>query len=275
MTFRQEYNGGAGTVGPLDASINLDVPLNLSGRNQYVRLISCSFSSNIPNIYTYGTYTNQVIGVSRDNGATMLAITLPAGVYSIAMINAAIESATTAAGWWLPAPAVCGIVLQYNTATEIPYVSLDSTQLAVPGQLVINFAYTPPGGVQSQLWINLGFASAAAAVIAVDGLSSATLPAQMDPFTSDIHLFLDGFGNLGVYNNRPGNLFAVMSLISESGTTPNSYIFPRGQQLPTIKLWNPTTRLSSYAFKLTGSNGRPLVWLNGGYIEGQFAIEDL
>lgn len=276
LTYRSQYTGAVNTVGTLDGTVNLDQALNLTGRNQYIRLISCSFSSNIPNIYTYGSATNTVIGLSRDNGATMLTLTLPMGVYSVAMINAAIASATTAAGWWLPGPPiVVGITLSYNTATDIVYVDIDSTQLLVPGQIVVDFAYTPVGGVRSQLWTTLGFTTTVAARVAVDGLTSAGLPAAMDPFTSDIHLSLDGFGALGIYGTRPSNLLAVISLISDSGTTPNQYIYPKGQQLPSIKLWNASTRLATYGFKMTGSNSRPLVWLNGGYIEIQFVIEDV
>lgn len=273
LTYRREYTGGANTVGSLDGTVNLDVPLDLSSRNQSIRLISCSFSSNIPNIYTANGFTNTVIGVSRDNFATTLAITLPMGVYSISMINAAIASATTTAGWWLAGPPlVVGITLAYNTATDIVYADLDSTRLAVPGQLGLDFGYTIPGGAQSQLWSTLGFSTPALGRFAVDGLTSAQLPAQLDVFTSDLHLLLDGFGSLGVYNNTQSNLFAVMSLISDSGATPNSYIFPKGQQMPTIKLWNPSTRLASYGIRLQGSNGRPCVWLNGGYIELQFVL---
>jgi len=269
LTFRKEYpiTSAPGTVAPLDGTVNFDIPLRLTGKGLTVRLISASFSSTIPNVFNYGGWNNTVIGISRDNGTTMNALTLPAGIYTIAYINQALQQTTIDLGWWAPAvPQTTGINLAYNLATDTVYLNLDSTKLAIAGQLYIDFGFNG-----SDMWKTLGFASAAQAIIHVDGLTSAQTVAQLDTFTADMNINLNGFGALSTIGNRPTNTLAVVSLLLQGGT---HYLYPSGQApLPNIALWSTDLVVPSYSMEFTGSNGRQLLWMPGSYMEVSFAIE--
>ena len=278
LTFQNSFNSTPGSVGPLDNSVGLQVPIDLYGQNVFLSLISATFSSSIPNVFSYSsnqggttfTFNNTRIGVTRDNGATWLAINLPNGVYSIPVIAAAINDATITAGWWTPAvPQTTGFTLSYNLATSIPYVAIDSTMLAAPGtQFGVDFGY-----LGSTMWSTLGFSTALLGKIQANGLTSAQDQAQLDTYGSSIHMHLRGFGSLAVLNSVQSDLFAVASLINPGGVVPPAYIWPQGQQMPKIKLWGASSPLSKYSFSFDGANELPLVWLSGSSIEIVFLIE--
>jgi len=272
LTFQNSFYSTPGSVGPLDKSISLQVPIDLYGSQVYISLISCTFSSTIPNVFNYTApqggvpfaFNNSVIGVSRDGGATWLAINLPNGVYTIPIINAAINDATITAGWWTPAvPQTTGFTLSYNLSTSIPYISIDSTLLAAPGvQFGVDFAYQG-----STMWTTLGFSTAAASKIIINGLSSSQNQGQLDTYGSSVHIHLQGFGALGVLNSSQSDLFTVASLINTGGVVPPAYLFPQGQAMPKIKLWNACSPLNKYSVLFDGSNEMPLVWLSGSSVE--------
>lgn len=277
LTYQTSFDGAPGSVGTLDGTVSIQVPIDLSGTNVYLSLVSCTFSSTIPNVFSYTapiggisfTFNNSIIGVSRDNGATWLAINLPNGVYTIPVINAAIDDATLTAGWWAPAvPQTTGQTLSYNLATSIPYQFIDSTKLAVPGQFCIDYGYNG-----STMWRTLGFSSALAGRIMADGLTSAQNQAQLDTYGSSVHIHLQGMGALSVLNTAQSDLFAVASLINPGGVVPPAYIWPQGQVMPKIKLWNASSPLSKYSIRFDGANELPMVWLSGSSIEVLFLIE--
>jgi len=278
LTFQNSFNSAPGSVGSLDNSVGLQVPLDIYGQNVYISLISATFSSSIPNVFSYtsqqgGTpfaFDNTKIGVSRDNGITWLAINLPNGVYTIPVIAAAINDATITAGWWAPAvPQTTGFTLSYNLATSIPYVAIDSALLAAPGtQFCVDFGY-----LGSSMWRTLGFTTALLGKIQADGLTSAQNQAQVDTYGSSVHMHLRGFGSLSVLNSIQSDLFAVASLINTGGQVPPAYVWPQGQVMPKIKLWGASSPLSKYSFFFDGANEMPLAWLSGSSIEIVFLVE--
>jgi len=278
LTFQSSFNGAPGSVGPLDKSISLQVPIDLYGSQVYISLVSFTFSSAIPNIFSYtaqqgGTpfsFDNTKIGVSRDNGATWLAITIPNSVCTVPILSAAVNDATITAGWWIPAaPQTTGFTLSYNLATSIPYVSIDSSLLAAPGtQFCVDFGY-----LGSTMWRTLGFSSAVASKIMVNGLSSAQVQGQLDTYGSSVHIHLQGFGALGVLNSSQSDLFSVAALINPGGVVPPAYTWPQGQVSPRQKLWNACSPLAKYSITFDGSNEMPMVWLSGSSCEVVFLLE--
>ena len=278
LTYQNSFNGAPGSVGTLDNTVGLQVPIDLYGQNVYISLISATFSSSIPNVFSYTspqggtsfTFNNAKIGVSRDGGATWLAINLPNGVYTIPVIAAAVNDATILAGWWAPAvPQTTGFTLAYNLATSIPYVVIDSTLLAAPGtQFGIDFGYQG-----STMWATLGFSTALNGKRIIDGLYSSDNQGQLDTYGSSVHMHLRGFGSLSVLNSVQSDLFAVATLLNPGGVVPPAYCWPQGQVMPKVKLWGASSPLSKYSFSFDGSNELPLVWLSGSSIEILFLIE--
>ena len=140
------YSKSFTTLSSLDGIVRLQQPIHFidyrrteKPRHMNLRLIQVSFTSRIANVYSLpdGSFNNGLIRVSRDGGTSWTIIQLPNGVYTMPYIQAAInESVST---WWTT-PSEPGFVLRYNLATEYVYVSLDSTKLAAPGQLGIDFS---------------------------------------------------------------------------------------------------------------------------------------
>lgn len=96
------------------------------------RLIRCILSGQIPNIYSYGSFNNTTLAITRDGGTTWHPVQLTTGLYTIMQLHTTIND-TANQNVWYTDPAQPAIVLSYNPATQFIYVRLDSTKLAAPG----------------------------------------------------------------------------------------------------------------------------------------------
>lgn len=227
-----------------NGTVVLAQPLKFSMKQkQAIRLIKCSFSSQIPNLYTLGTFNNALISVSRDGGVNYTDIQLPNGIYTCAYIEAALNTAIQA---WYTTASDWGIQIRYNLATNIVYCALDSTKLKAPGtQLAIHF-----GASSSLIYEALGFTITKE--YKTDGVHSADVYAKLDWFGNSVGIALCGFGPLSIANGTVSEEIARVPLSTSS--VANEYIYPSsGITSPIIQLNRPLTELRSFEVKLYGS----------------------
>jgi len=215
----------------LDGRIEFTRPLDLSiARVKFLRLVQCTFTSNLPNVYAIGKDANQPVSetnpvawhngllrISKDGGETWFDVFLHDGVYDIKFINSAILNVM--ATWWIDSNDP-GFNLAFNLATNEVYFSLDSTKLAdEDGQLAIDFI-----GADDSIGELLGFRSPH--LFDEDGLHEADSMARIDWFGSGVSLQLEGLGSLSIRNGNRSNELARIPLAI--GQVTNEYIYPSG-----------------------------------------------
>ena len=234
------YKKYLSTLGSPDGTVVLSVPLRFEiNQRQSLRLIKASFSSNIPNIYSYGGVNNGLLRLSRDGGATWTSIQLPNGIYTMPYIEAAVNAAVML--WWSDGSDP-GIKIRYNLATEYTYISLDSTKLVAPGtQLAIDLS-------QSLICNLLGYS--AVKTFDVDGTHAADVPAQMDWFGNNVSICLSGFGQIGIGDGMPTELCSIPLSTAHAA---NEYVYPVGILSPEIILPRPQQELLSFSVSFYGS----------------------
>lgn len=244
MSTILSYSKTITSIASPNGTVSLSLPLRFAqNQKQAIRLIKCSFSSQIPNLYTLGTFNNALISVSRDGGVNYTDIQLPNGIYTCAYIEAAVNSAIEA---WYSVPSTWGISIRYNLATNIVYCSLDSTTLKAGGtQLAIHF-----GASGSLIYEALGFTTTKE--FKTDGVHSADSYARLDWFGNSVGVSLTGFGPLSIANGVLSEEIARVPLSTSS--VANEYIYPSsGITSPIIQLNRPLTELNSFGVKLYGS----------------------
>lgn len=220
-----------------------------------MRLIKVTFTSEIPNIFSAPAtakapaFSNNVIYVSNDGGTNWTDITLGNGVYTMPYIQEAINTAVS--NWW-KSSSDPGIVLRYNLATHLTYVKLDSSKLAVAGQLAIDFS-------RSRIWEVLGYE--AVKTFTTDGSHVADAYAHLNWFGDSIALEVTGFGPL---TRRNGVLSETVCTIPlTTATVGNEYIYPNpGGTLQPIEL-RPIERLTRFEVHFLGRDRMPVYVMQG------------
>jgi len=237
-------------------NVVLSMPIKI-GSNAKVRLIDFHIDAQICNIFNYGGINNGLVAVSNDDWTTTTVIQLDNGVYSsVSNIQNAINK--TIAGWYIDYNDP-GIVIQSNPVLGKNYMTIDSTKLAVAGQLAINFAYN--GSLLGEL---LGFT--APATFNTDGLKEADAFAQVDFIGNEISVKFIGLGNLSMVNNEPSTEIARVNL--SDSTVQNVYSYPSIMQ-PMISIIENKYGLQTYQVVIEGTrydasgNARPIYILNG------------
>jgi len=237
------YSKSLTSVGSPSGTVNFDTPVRTDGRRiRKLRLIKTSFSSLITNVFNHNGVNNGLVAVTCDGGTSWTEIQLPNGVYTVSLINAAIN--TTIAGWWADAGKP-GFTLRYNLASQLAYVNIDSTKLAAPGQLGINFA--PVG---SRMWELLGY-NQDDAVFVTDDLHGAQNYAKMNWFGDSVSLVIRGLGSLSLKNGSKSEELCSIPLSASS--VNNEYIYPQGIYTPVIYLPGAPDALSTITFEFLGS----------------------
>ena len=239
------YDKTISTLSSPDGTVTLNPPVRFNTNTQklWIRLNITTMSSRIPNVYNYGGINNGLLKVSRDNAATWTSIQLPEGVYTMPMIEAAVNTTLEALNWWADASDP-GILIRYNLATEMSYISIDSSKLAAGGtQLCIDLRV-------SDFNLLLGFVETC--YFDTDGVYGADKQAQMNWFGDSVQIELDGFGALTRHNGVRSNIIADIPLSTTNVT--NEYVYPfAGIISPMILLTEIPRELASYTLKFYGS----------------------
>ena len=243
------YSKNVTELSSMDGSIYLDNPLSLNGNTPlYLKLIKFSISSYIPNVYNYGGVNNALVRCSKDNGVTWDVIQLSDGVYTIPLINSAIQSAIST--YWTD-PSDPGFFLRYNTATYQTYISIDSSKLAVPSQFCIDFNYN-----NSRMYELLGFITVKS--FNTDGNHIASDFAKIDWFGNNISVQLNGFGPISILNGKSS--LEICNVPLSTAQVTNEYVYPLSGLVSPWIIINSLTNLAQYSVKFVGEqNGQVLV----------------
>ena len=228
-----------------DTTVELSMPLTFSNNSrQYVRLIKASISARLPNIYSLGTtFNNGLIRISNDGGVNWQSVQLPNGVYTVSMIEAALNSVAAGLGWWI-SDSDPGIFIRFNLSTHFVYFTLNSTKMAA-GQLGIDLS-------QSRIDEVLGFNAVGNQTFIVDGVATADSPAEIDWFGNNLSLRLIGFSHLSIKDGQRSE--EIASIPITSAMAGNEIVYPiNGINCPMIPLQSTIKQLNSYGIQVKGS----------------------
>jgi len=255
------YSKLISALGSGDGDIVLSSPLQFRERQHLeIQLLKTSFSTYMPNVYNdvSSGINNGLIRVSRDGGATWTSVQLPDGTYTMSYIQSAINTAVST--WWtlLSDP---GFIIQYNYATKLTYIQLDTTKLAAGTQLGIDLS-------QSLAYELLGY-DLATCMFITDGLHGGARVPSLDWFGNNVSLQLTNLGPLSVKNGTQSNELTLVPLVNSS-TSANIYVYPiNGIEQPRIPLQSSRNTLDRIGIRFVGSrtnaDGSPrgILWLEG------------
>jgi hypothetical protein len=239
------YNKSLSTFGSPNGTVTLDYPLRWTNKGntiQKIRLIKATISDRMPNIYSQGTtFNNGLVRVTNDGGLTWTPIQLQNGVYTIPLIQEAINQ--TIGPTYYTSMSDPGILIQYNLSTNIVYIIIDSSKLAVGTQIGIDFS-------QSLIYQLLGFVTTKTFI--TDGTHSASNYAQLDWFGNSVSVVLTGFGPISIKNGALSN--ELVSIPLSASNVNNEYIYPTaGIISPIIPLSRPISELRNFDVTFLGS----------------------
>lgn len=212
----------------------------------------------IPNVYSYGSFDNTKLRISNDGGLNWTIVQFANGIYQIDMIQANIFNAMLQAGWVLSTSSP-PVIVNYNPATRLVYVTLDSTLLKVGTQVGVDFGY-------SKFYQMLGFSSPIAASFVLDGTFSATLPPQLDVQGTYVNITCTIIQGSRYINGKFSNIIATVPI-----TTTGSQIeivWPSGStgfMSPEIEC-TIGNNIISFEVDYLNANGDSLVVLYGNAI---------
>lgn len=235
------YRNNSNTIYSPNGSVQLQTPINFYPHDvKRIKLLRASISSAIPNVYTLGTFNNGMLRVTRDGGANWSVIQLPNGVYTVPMIQAAITSAIVT---WYTLATDPAIAIAYNLATNLVYITLDSTKLVVPGgqigiDMSVSLFHTLLGYQAIQQFI-------------VDGVYGADENAQLDWFGNNISIVVDGLGAMSYINTSLSQELCQIPLATAVVT--NEYQFPHDGLISPYINCGLSDKLRQVAFSFVGS----------------------
>lgn len=244
------FSSSVTTTGTLDGEINLNTAIDINPNKPHtLKVVRAAITSNIPNVYNYGTRNYGYIVVSNDAGLTPVAIQLSDGVYSVDAIQQAIIDVTAA--WWT-STSDPGIVIRANTVTGYCYIILDSSKLSGGGVdlLTIDFKATDGSGNVSKMCELLGYS--ATTDFSADGTYSGDVYPQLDLWGNKVHIKISGFGPLGIYNQLSSEIACTIPLTTDS--VLNEYTFPgeSGQAPWEVPIRVPGDKLVNYKVTFIG-----------------------
>lgn len=246
-----EYRQTSNTPGTRDGTVKLANSLAIPQGDTLkgVRLMKAVISKQIPNIYSYLGFDNTKIRVSTNGGALWTILQLTPGIYTVPYLNSAINAGIASLNWLSNVANPC-LNLNYNPATGLVYLEIDSTKL-IAGQFGISFTL---GNIAE----TLGFG--AVKTFVADGLYSADLQPQMDSQGTMITVQLNDLCSTlridpsGASNN-------TLCVIPIDSNNPNEIIFePRIS--PIIQTTLPP-HIHQYSIKFINGLGRPMYLITG------------
>jgi hypothetical protein len=238
---------------PIDFNIIMSQPLKTNKQTiKQIRVISISIPNAIPNISP--TNSNNTLRTSKNNGFTWDTINIPVGTYSVGLINSAINSAITS--YWSNAGS-SGFYMSYNPATNLIFITIDSSKLASASQFCIDFS----NNGTSQLYSMLGFNSTYS--FNADGVYGASNNAQINWYGNNAICYLSGIGSsISLVNGFPSSELCRISMVQ----TGNQFIYPLSNYTPYITLDACPSEISSWSVKFVGSSGKPIICTDGDVI---------
>ena len=240
ITYRASSTG---TLTSINGELRMSNPIAFGqGTIKKVRLISATVSSRIPNVYRHAptSFNNGLLAVSRTGGAPWTNIQLTDGTYTVAAIQAAIIDVTQL--WWTD-PTIPGISFAPNTFTDRIWVTIDSTLLAAPGQVAIDFK--PTGSRFDEL---MGFTAPSQFIL--DGVYGGNVVPQLDWAGNNLIINVVGLGGLSFVNTLLTNEIAQIPLTA--ATVTNQYVYPSAGQVAPFVNCSIADRLSSITFTFIG-----------------------
>jgi hypothetical protein len=236
------------TNGNLNGSIEFgSTSLNfLTNSVRKIRLIDVNISSSIPNVYS----GNNIINVSNDNGSTYETIELDTGVYTVALLNSAINNVINNQLEWSTADDPV-FQIKYNTATMKCYIEIDDSKLIAGTNFKIDF-YT-----NSTMYDMLGFE---VDTVYSDGITEATNYSKINYQGDVIKIIIMGLGTISYVNGNSTNEICEIGL---TNTTDNIYIYPtQSIVLPEINLSCSNT-INNIGIKILSSTNNNMIFFDG------------
>lgn len=229
----------------LGGTIHLAAPLQFSGIKRYFRLIKCSFTKYLANIHNVtGVENNGLFAISNDGGVNWTNIQLQDGLYRAYDIELVANKIAADLGWWTTITDP-GFKIRGNPATQHTYTILDSTKLAAPGQLAIDFSL-------SLIWQFLGYTNPAAQTFVVDGEFDSVSPELVNWFGDELGLYIGQLGAISLRNGNQSSLVSSISLAVAYGS--NNIIYPlAGIQTALLPLPQAPQLISDITVTLRGS----------------------
>lgn len=223
-------------------------------RKHGYRILLGLMSNQIPNIYNYGGFNNTTLRITANGGTTWSTIQLPNGIFTVAQLNDNILNVMGQLNYWTNSSAP-GFTLNYNPSTTLVYVSLDSTKLAVAGQLGIDLSV-------SQLGATLGYVTGGQ-IFLTDGYHSATLPPQLDTQGTYVNIFISVIQRTRTVNGQVSNIVYRVPIIND---TTGEIVFPSSKtgNLSTIMRAEIPADIQSADVSFKTDSGQEVVFLYGG-----------
>lgn len=222
-------------------------------KKNFIKLSKVVITKNIPNIYNFGTFNNTTIYITKDNWTTTDTINLTEGLYSIYELNLAIQTAMDTLGYFT-AGSTSGFYLGANSAVNRTYIQLDSTNLAVAGQLGIDFS-------PSQIWYLLGFDTVR--IFNTDGTHQADADPHVEgPSGTIIDVVTNLTQNTKYLNGQTKNIICSVPL-SNLSSSKNEYVYPSdGVETPILPL-DQLNNINTFTVDYTNSDGEPVYFGQG------------
>lgn len=241
--------------------ITIPQRINVS-RPHTIMVQTASITSNIPNVYNATALTDLpaaervntgLVRVSKDGGANWTSVQLTNGVYTPLNISNAINAAISS---WYTLDTDPAFTIHSNSVIGICYIVIDSTKLAVPGQMCVDFAYN-----NSKMGELLGFVAVSQFIL--DGTYDSDAYPKLDWFGNYVDVHVLGFGPLSVVAGKSSD--TAISIKLETATAVNSYSYPltTGEHPFERPVASIPETISSLSLKFTGRDDKTIVCYDG------------
>lgn len=233
--------------------VNLTQMVQLDpNRKKAYRILRATISPVTVNVYKYNNFDNTTVNISNDGGVTWTTVQFKNGNYStLLMLQNGINDVANQLGWY-KSTSDPGIIINSNDATQYAYVKLDSSKLALAGQLAIDFSV-------SQMYKLLGF-NLATCTFLVDGIHTGDNPPSVDTQGTYVRIYCSLVQNS---RWRDGKLDASLCKIPfVTGGNEIEIIYPgtnTGTISPIIPASIPSI-INSFTVSFKNANGDDYVW---------------
>jgi len=264
ITYTRSINPALKTLQKADGTDTFSRPLTFNDNSRrYLRLLSASIPSNIPNIISQ--YDNNSFGIALTdmyfNVIHSTTIVLADGIYTPSSLNDAINN-------WLNQYYIDttdrGFQLRENSTLQRCYFEINMAKfnplLNAEG---IRFNFT-----SGDFATVIGFDKTN--TVYANGLHVGTMTPLFDYFGTKVNIILRGFGDLSVIN---GDSSEYLTAITIDGKNLTSDCPKYGEQFEFSQL-ETTNRVNSFSVSLVGSKGNKPIYFSDGEIIINFCIKE-
>jgi hypothetical protein len=255
------YYKNLSSLATIDDTVRFPQSIKFRGINtrKTIRLVSGYCSTEIPNIYNYGSYNNGLVKVTNDGGSTYSSIQLDNGIYTTYDIQQAINYSVSS--WHTDVDNDPAFQLLSNDAVGKCYIIIDSTKLALGTQFGVDFS-------ESYIYETLGFVSTKEFL--TDGTHEADSLAQLDTFGNLMSIKLNGFGELSIVNYDTSTEIGVIDLTN----TNNGNLYRIDSSSTSEIDIYPSKEIQQYSMSFTGSRENRQIVISQGEVKLTFAITE-